>query len=84
MAHVKTAVSLDKDLFEEVEAMADEMNITRSCLVVLALRDFLRRYQSQRLLEQIDSAYSDAPDPSDHALQSSMIRQHRQVVEGEW
>jgi len=84
MAHVKTAVSLREDLFEQVEALASEMKISRSRLFVLALEEFLQRHQNQQLLEQINAAYDEAPDPSEQALRLRMRRQHRQIVEGEW
>ena len=84
MANVKTAVSLRKDLFEQVEALANEMKISRSRLFVLALEEFLRRHQNQQLLEQINAAYDETPDPSEQALRRRMRRQHRQIVEGEW
>jgi metal-responsive CopG/Arc/MetJ family transcriptional regulator len=84
MAHVKTAVSLREDLFEQVEALASEMKISRSRLFVLALEEFFQRHQSQQLLEQINAAYDGAPDPSEQALRRRMRHQHRQIVEGEW
>jgi metal-responsive CopG/Arc/MetJ family transcriptional regulator len=84
MAHIKTAVSLREDLFEQVEALASEMKISRSRLFALAVEEFLQRYQSQQLLERINAAYDEAPDPSEQALRRRMRRQHRQIVEGEW
>ena len=84
MARIKTAVSLREDLFEQVEALANEMKISRSRLFALALEEFLRRHQNQQLLEQINAAYDEAPDPSEQALRRRMRRQHRQIVEGEW
>jgi len=84
MATVKTAVSLQEVLFEQVKALADEMKISRSRLFVLALEDFIRRHQAQQLLERINAAYEDAPDPSEQTLRRRMRRQHRQIVEGEW
>jgi len=84
MPHIKTAVSLQEDLFEQVETLASEMKISRSRLFALALEEFLRRHQNQQLLEQINAAYDEAPDPSEQALQRRMRRQHRQIVEGEW
>ena len=84
MAHIKTAVSLQEDLFEQVETLASEMRISRSRLFALALEEFLQRYQSQQLLERINAAYDEAPDPSEQALRRRMRRQHRQIVESEW
>jgi predicted transcriptional regulator len=84
MASVKTAISLQKPLFDQVEALAEKMNVPRSRIFALAVEEFLRRHQSQRLLQRINEAYADAPDPAEAALRRRMRRQHRQIVEGEW
>jgi metal-responsive CopG/Arc/MetJ family transcriptional regulator len=84
MEHVKTAISLPKTLFEQVEALAHEMHISRSRLFVLAVEEFIRRHENRRLLERIDAAYADAPDAAEQALHRRMRRQHRHIVEGEW
>lgn len=84
MSNVKTAISLQKSLFEQVEALARELKISRSHLFVLAVEDFLRRYQNQQLLEQINSAYEDTPDLNEQSRLRKMRRHHRQIVEGEW
>ncbi len=84
MANIKTAISLQKSLFEQVEALARELNVSRSRLLALALEDFIRRYQNQKLLDQINRAYDDAPDPTEQARLRQMRRQQRRIVEGEW
>jgi antitoxin MazE6 len=83
MSNVKTAISLQKALFEQVEALAHEMNISRSHLFALALEDFIRRHQNRQLLDQINAAYDDAPDAGERELQRAMRRSHRRIVEGE-
>ncbi len=84
MANVKTAISIQDSLFEEAEALAREMNISRSRLFALALEDYIRRHQNNELLERINAAYGEAPDRSEEALLQAMRRQHRQIVEDEW
>ncbi len=84
MASVKTAISLQQPLFDQVEAMAREMQVSRSRLFVLAMEQFIARYQNQRLLKEINAAYEDVPDPAEQDLQRRMRRQHRQLVEGQW
>lgn len=84
MATVKTAISIQESLFERAEILACEMKISRSRLFALALEDFIRRYENQQLLERINAAYDDTPDPSEQALRRRMRRQHRRIVEGEW
>jgi metal-responsive CopG/Arc/MetJ family transcriptional regulator len=84
MASVKTAISLQKPLFDQVEALAEKMNVPRSRIFALAVEEFLRRHQSQRLLQQINEAHANVPDPAEAVLRRRMRRQHRQMVEGEW
>ena len=84
MSNVKTAISLQKSLFDQVEALASEMKIPRSRLFALAMEDFIRRYQNKQLLEQINKAYEDAPNPSEQTNLRRMLLRHRRMVEGEW
>lgn len=84
MANVKTAISLKKTLFDQMDALAGELNIPRSRLFALALEEFIRRYQSKQLLEQINEAYSDSPEPDEQAYLQTMKSQQRKLVEGEW
>ena len=84
MANVKTAISLQKSLFEQAETLAHEMKISRSRLLALALEDFVHRYQNQQLLERINAVYKDLPDSAEEALQRRMRRKHQRLVEGEW
>jgi metal-responsive CopG/Arc/MetJ family transcriptional regulator len=84
MANIKTAISLQKSLFEQVETLAREMKVSRSRLFVLALEDYLRRYQNLQLLERINQAYYDAPDATEQKRLRKIRRQHRKVVEGTW
>ena len=82
--NVKTAISIQQSLFEQAEALARKMHISRSRLFVLALEDFLHRYQSRQLLEKIDAAYDDAPTSSEKELQKHMRSLHKKIIEGEW
>ena len=84
MANVKTAISIPQPLFERVEALPREMHISRRRLFALAVEDFMHRYENQRLLERINTAYTDVSEPDEQALLRRMRRQHRQMVEGAW
>ena len=84
MANVKTAISIQQSLFEQAEALARELHISRSRLFALAVEDFMQRHENQRLLERINDAYADTTTPDEQALLRRMRRQQRQMVEGEW
>lgn len=85
MSNVKTAISLESELFQQAEEIAREMQIPRSRLFALALEEFIHRYQNRQLLEQINAAYAEEePDTEEQAIQRSMRQRMRQALEGEW
>jgi metal-responsive CopG/Arc/MetJ family transcriptional regulator len=84
MSNIKTAVSLQKSLFEQVENIAREMKVSRSRLFVLALEDYIHRHQNQQLLEKINQAYQTPPDAIEQDYLHQTRRVHRTFVEGEW
>ena len=72
MANVKTAISLEESLFQQIETVAQEMQIPRSRLFVMAVEDFLRRRRNQALLDSINTAYDDFPDPEEQMVMDAM------------
>ena len=83
MAHVKTAISLDKSLYTQLEELAQQMSIPRSQLFAIALQEFIKRHQNRHLLEQINQAYSDPPDVTEQANLTHMKHKQRQRMEAE-
>jgi metal-responsive CopG/Arc/MetJ family transcriptional regulator len=84
MDTVKTAISIQKPLFEQAEDLADKLKISRSRLFSLALEEFIRRQENRELLEQINAAYADEPDIAEQELLRRGQRSQRRMVEGEW
>lgn len=84
MQSVKTAVSLQRQLFQEVDRIAHEQKIPRSRVFVLALEAYVAQYQNRLLLDQINSVYADAPDATEQKRVKAVRRIHRRIVEGEW
>jgi metal-responsive CopG/Arc/MetJ family transcriptional regulator len=84
MANIKTAISLQQTLFEQVEALAREMKVSRSRVFSLAVEAFVRRNQNQQLLDKINQAYADAPEPMERRRQRAARRSQRRMVEREW
>jgi len=73
---VKTAISIQEDLFQEVNKIAKELKVSRSKLFVLAVQDFIKKQESQKLLSQINKAFSDYPDSEERIVQGGMRRKH--------
>jgi metal-responsive CopG/Arc/MetJ family transcriptional regulator len=81
---VKTAISIQKSLFEQAESLAQKLNISRSHLFGLALEAFLANQQNQKLLEAINRAYAEETSPEERQSLAQMRRSHRALVENEW
>ena len=71
-ASVKTAISMKKELFQEVNKLAGEMHVSRSKLFVMAVQDFIKKNENQKLLSQINKAVSDYPDSEENKVHSKM------------
>jgi metal-responsive CopG/Arc/MetJ family transcriptional regulator len=84
MGGIKTAISLEKPLFEKIEALAKELRISRSRLFVLAAQDFLERHRNRELLKEINNAYSDMPTAEEDKLLAEMRERHTDVVKEQW
>ena len=84
MNSIKTAISLQKPLFDQAEALASELEIPRSRLFALAVEEFIQRHQNEKLLAALDEAYADNPDPEEETLRHQAQSRHRQLVDGEW
>jgi metal-responsive CopG/Arc/MetJ family transcriptional regulator len=84
MATVKTAISIQQTLFDQVNDLAEELRIPRSQLFTLAVEEFINRHESRRMFETLNEVYDDAPDPDEDTLHEGMRRKQRQLVEGQW
>jgi metal-responsive CopG/Arc/MetJ family transcriptional regulator len=84
MGNVKTAISIDKPLFEQVDNLANELNTSRSRIFALAAMEFIQRHKNQKLLEAINAAYDDIPDVKEESLKSTMRSRHLKMVKDQW
>jgi len=84
MANIKTAISIQQSLFDKIEELARDLQVSRSRIFVLAVEEFVRRQENRRLLASINAAYQDLPDASEQKRLRQMRSSHRRVVEGKW
>ena len=84
MESIKTAISIDKTLFAQANALARKLKISRSRLFVIALEDFIREQENRELLEKINAVYEDAQDEAERTIRRKSRRSHRRLIEGQW
>jgi len=84
MGNIKTAISIKKPLFDQVDALANELDMSRSGLFALAVKEFILRYKNQKMLQDLNDAYDDIPDSKEENLMSHMRSQHYELVKDQW
>ncbi len=80
MTRVKTAISIQKSLFEKVDDLVRKMNVLRSKVFVMAVEEYLRRHQNRQLLAELNQAYEDELTPEENEYLDWMRWQQKAVV----
>ena len=83
MPGIKTAISLEEDLFDKANKLADEMKVSRSRLFSIALEDYLKRRENQTLLERLNQAYRDCPDDEEIRISHAMKGKYKKMIRRE-
>ena len=82
MANIKTAISIEKPIFEQVNALAKDLKISRSRVFALAAQEFIQRYKNIKFLEALNEAYDDLPESE--PVVSKMRPRHYEMVKDQW
>ena len=84
MSLVKTAISLNEDLFKKANKLSAEMEISRSRLFQFAIESYIRQYENKQILDRLNKIYSGEPTPEEEKLQKSMKDYHKRMVKDKW
>ncbi len=84
MPSVKTAVSLPESVFKQVEALAEELRVSRSRLFLMAIEQFTQRRQNQELFDAISRAYAEPASPAEKRFLRAAKRYHQRKATKEW
>lgn len=80
MHHIKTAISIEEALFEQLDNLARDKHVSRSKLFSLALAEYLTRQSNRDLLLQINDAYTEDLDVTERVTLQHARQQHRRIV----
>ena len=83
MPGVKTAISLDEELFKKVNKLAHKLHVSRSRVFTIAVQDLLHKQENKALLAQLNDAYSDHPNDEERKISKSIRDKHRKIVGNE-
>ena len=82
MANIKTAISIEKPIFEQMNVLAKDLNISRSRLFALAAQEFIQRHKNIQLLQSLNEAYDDLSESE--PIVSKMRQRHYKMVKEQW
>ena len=80
---VKAAISLRKPLFEQIDATARQLKVSRSRLISIALEDYLYRRASMQIQDSWNSAFGSGRDGEDKSLLDAAAGTVHEIA-GEW
>ena len=70
---MRTAVSLPDEIFQEAEATAKRLRISRSRLYAAAISEYLDRHRADSVTQRLNEFYSKHESKVDPALHHAML-----------
>jgi metal-responsive CopG/Arc/MetJ family transcriptional regulator len=80
---MKTAISIPDEIFREVEKFAKEHHYSRSEVFVIALKDFLKKLESKKLLDALNDVYAEAESTEEITLREKSKKYYARKVSKE-
>lgn len=82
MPNVKTTISLDREIYEEMERLGHKKKISRSQLFAEAARDLVKRERDAEITARLNEVYSEPYDPEqERAELEAMFRLYRETLD---
>jgi metal-responsive CopG/Arc/MetJ family transcriptional regulator len=75
MSVIKTAISIDEELFERVEEQRRQLGMSRSQFFAQAIEEFFRQQETQSIIEALNNVYrEEKPDVEEEAFRKQAGR----------
>ena len=81
---MKTAISIDDGLLQEVDETARLMGLSRSRLFSMAVGDFLQRHRQEQMLLQLNEVYATGVAPPEKRLLKGIKTKVSRTVKDRW
>ena len=73
MQTIEAEVFIDQKLLLQIETLADAKEVSRDQIFAVALREFIKRRQSEQITQQLNETYTEEAAEEDQAV----LRQRR-------
>ena len=84
MPTVKTAISIDRDLFEEIERISSATHVPRSRLFSQAMENFVKQKENILLLKKLNDVYDKHPTPEDLSFVRASKKARHKIFGNLW
>lgn len=81
MAKTTIVITLKESLLKQANITAQEMNISRSRLFSIAMKQFIEQRQNRKILKALNEVYEDGPYASEQQLLRKVKSKYRQMLE---
>ena len=81
---MKTAISIDNGLLQQVDETARQMGLSRSRLFTLAVGDFLERRRREHMLLRLNEVYTSGMEREEERLLKGMKAKVRRTIKERW
>ncbi len=84
MAAIKTAISIDENLFNKINKLSEEIKLSRSQIFAQAVEYFIERKNNLELIRKINMAYSDVLDNDEMDVIEKSKKKYKEVIKEQW
>ena len=84
MSAIKTAISVPKDVYEDMDRLSRRLRVPRSRLFARAAREFLDRHRAEELTEAYNRAYAKGPTVEEKRFLEAARGRFRKLLVGTW
>lgn len=84
MSTIKTAISIDKELYKEVEKISKETHLSRSQIFSQAVEYVIKQKENLILFEKLNEVYGPKPTSKEKKQQKGAQKKFSRLVKGTW
>ena len=84
MKTLKTAISIDKGLFEKVQSLCEKIKLSRSQFFSQAVEYFITKSENLEIIQRINNAYADLDSRKDEKLLKLRKAKYKNAIVDKW
>jgi metal-responsive CopG/Arc/MetJ family transcriptional regulator len=82
MSYMKTAISIDEDLYRKAEKLSTKLNLSRSQLFAQALEYLLEKSETLEIIQKLNEVYG--PNDMETKQTTKIAKRKMKGIVGKW